>query len=108
LTSWASSRRRLILLAGTFDDVARRHPRWVAWRRDWSHTVSCRVNDELEASAVPSVLIAQSTVSVRLSDTVHHRGRVSHERADELHCRELVDAVLQRSQETFPATATGL
>jgi hypothetical protein len=108
LAQWAASSRRLTLLANTFGEVARRHPRWVAWRRQWAHVVSCRINSELEESAVPTILIASGTLSVRLSDRVHHRGRISHDKAEELRCTELFDAVLQRSEEAFPASATGL
>lgn len=108
LEHWAASSRRLTLLAQNFDDVARRHARWVEWRRQWSHVVSCRANTELESGAMPTLFLAVGTVSVRLSDQVHHRGRISHDRADEVRCRELIDAVLQRSEETFSATTTGL
>jgi hypothetical protein len=108
LSEWAASSRRLTLLANSFDEVARRHPRWVTWRRQWAHIVRCRVNTELEAGEVPSLLIASGTLTLRLSDSLHHRGRVSHDKADELRCRELIDAVLQRSEEAFPATSTGL
>ena len=105
---WAASSRRLTLLARTFDEVARRHARWVAWRLQWSHIVSCCTNNELEVGEMPTLLIASGTVNVRLIDRVHHRGRVSHARADEIHCKEMFDAVLQRSEPAFPATTTGL
>jgi hypothetical protein len=108
LTRWAASSRKLTLIARSFDEVARCHPRWVAWRRQWSHIVSCRSNNELEEGGVPTVFLASGTLSVRLSDTVHHRGRLSREKPEEVHCKELIDAVLQRSAETFPATTTGL
>ncbi len=105
---WAAINRRVTLVARHFDDVARRHARWVEWRRTWSHIVTCRTNNELPTGEFPSVLVALSTVTVRLSDTVHHRGRIAHEKGEELRCREIVDAVLQRSEEGFPATVTGL
>ena len=108
LSQWVASSRKLTLLAHDFDEVARRHPRWVTWRRQWSHVVSCRSNAELEAGEMPTLLIAAGTVTVRLSDPVHHRGRVAHDRAEELRCKELFDAVSQRSEEAFPATSTGL
>jgi hypothetical protein len=108
LTRWAASSRKLTLIARRFDDVARRHPRWVAWRQNWSHIVSCRSNNELEEGGVPTVLLAEGTVTVRLSDTVHHRGRLSHDKVEAVRCREMIDAVLQRSEEAFPATTTGL
>ena len=49
LGQWAGSQRRLTLLATTFDEVGQRHPRWVEWRRQWSHVVHCRTNTDLEA-----------------------------------------------------------
>jgi hypothetical protein len=108
LTQWAASSRRLTLLARSFDEVARRHPRWVAWRRDWSHIVSCRTNTELAVGEFPTIFWGFGTLSVRLSDVVHHRGRISHAKAEELRCKEQIDAVSQRSEEAFPATTTGL
>ena len=108
LGRWVASSRKLTLLAHNFEAVARLHPRWVTWRRQWSHVVTCRTNTELEAGEMPTLLIATGTVTVRLSDTVHHRGRMAHDRGEELRCKELLDAVLQRSEEAFPATSTGL
>lgn len=105
---WAASSRRITLVANHFDTVARLHPRWVTWRRQWSHIVTCRTNTEIEASEIPSVLVALGTVTVRLSDPTHHRGRIARDRGEELRCKELIDAVLQRSEEAFPATSTGL
>ena len=108
LAQWAASSRRLTLLARSFDEVARRHARWVEWRRQWSHIVSCRTNNELEAGDMPTIFLASGTLSVRLSDPLHQRGRLSHEKVDEIQCREMIDAVLQRSEEAFPATTAGL
>jgi hypothetical protein len=105
---WAASSRKMMLVARNFDEVARRHARWVQWRQHWSHIVSCRVNAELEAGDMPTVLLATGAITVQLPDPVHHRGSVSRQRADEVRCKELIDAVLQRSVEAFPATTTGL
>ena len=105
---WAASSRRITLVANHFDTLARLHPRWVTWRRQWSHIVSCRTNTEIEASDIPCVLIALGTATVRLSDPTHQRGRFARDRGEELRCKELIDAVLQRSEEAFPATSTGL
>ena len=108
LSRWAGSKRRLTLLATTFDDLVHRHPRWVEWRRQWSHVVHCRTNTNFETGQMPTLLLAPGLMSVRLSDSVHWRGRWSREAADELPCRESIDAVLQRSEEAFPVTVTGL
>jgi hypothetical protein len=108
LTQWAASNRRMTLVARHFDEVARRHPRWVEWRRNWSHIVGCHANVEVASGEFPCVFLGLGTVSVRLSDTIHHRGRRSHEKLEEVRCKEQIDAVLQRSEEAFPATTTGL
>lgn len=108
LAQWAGSHRSLTLIARSFDEVARRHARWIEWRRQWSHVVHCRANAELEAGQMPSVLLAAGLSCVYLVDPVHHRGRFSHDAADGIRCREMIDAVLQRSEEAFPVTTTGL
>jgi hypothetical protein len=108
LARWAASSRRLTVLARSFDEVARRHARWVEWRRRWAHIVHCRTNNELEAGDMPTLLLASGTLSVRLSDPVHHRGLVSHAKVDEIRCKEMIDAVSQRSTDAFPATTSGL
>lgn len=108
LTQWASAHRRFTAIARTFDEVARRHARWVEWRRQWSHVVHCRTNNELEAGQMPSLLLAPGLTSVRLFDPVHYRGVATDETPDAVQWREAVDAVLQRSEEAFPATTLGL
>lgn len=108
LTRWAASSRRLTVIARSFDEIARRHPRWVEWRRNWAHIVDCRANLEIATGEFPTVLLAAGTVSLRLSDTFRHRGRLDHGAAEATRCRETFDAVLQRSVEAFPATTTGL
>ena len=108
LSAWAYSHRKLTVLAQTFELMPQRHARWVAWRRQWSHIVECRALEELEPGQVPSLLLAPGVVTVRIHDSVHHRGSVSHALDDAVRCREIVDAVSQRSVESFPATTLGL
>ena len=108
LTEWVAGHRKLTLLAAQFDDLARRHGRWVEWRRRWSHVVECRVNTELEAALVPTMLLAPGLVIVRLVDRVRYRGSSSNAVPDMVQAREQIDAVLQRSEESFPVTTLGL
>lgn len=108
LAAWVASKRRLTLIAGDFDAIVRRHPRWVAWRRAWAHVVDCRSNPDMLAEELPTILLASELLSVQLVDRVHHRGSVSREPRAILSGRDTVDAVLQRSIEAFPATTTGL
>jgi hypothetical protein len=108
LTRWVDSQHRMTLLAHSFDEVGRRHARWSQWRRQWSHVVQCRSNSELEEADYPTLCLVPGVVSVYLADPVRHRGIASTEAADGLTCRERIDAVSQRSGETFPVTQLGL
>ncbi|MGZ5130822.1 MAG: hypothetical protein ACXWCU_00825 [Caldimonas sp.] len=108
LTRWASSRRKLFVFAHSFDELARRAPRFAEWRRQWSHVVHCRCDPELEATQVPTLLFVPALVAVRLLDRIRYRGTVSGRPADHVECRETIDALLQRSVEAFPPTTLGL
>lgn len=108
LTQWAAAHRRLVLLAAHFDDVPRRHARWVQWRRQWAHVVTCRQVHEDDAKDMPCLLLAPGLVAVRLHSTEHYRGGVSREAAEWTRLRELVDDLDQRGNDSFPATTLGL
>jgi hypothetical protein len=108
LGSWIASTRTLTLFAHGFDEVARRHPRFAGWRRQWAHVVHGRSDPEIEAEQVPTLLLVPGTTCVRLLDRVRHRGTVSNRPVDLNECREAIDALLQRSVEAFPATTLGL
>ncbi len=108
LTRWVHSRRRLTVLAQSFDEIARRHGRWSEWRRQWSHVVHCRTESEPEVARFPTICLVADRMSVRLVDPVHHRGIASREAADAKTCHEAIDAILQRSVETYPVTTLGL
>lgn len=108
LTHWAESHRKLTVIARGYDEIVRRHPRWVAWRRQWSHIVECRAFEEAEAGQIPTLLLASERVAVRLMDPQRYRGILSREPSDLLRHRELVDAVSQRSVESFAPTVLGL
>lgn len=108
LVQWSSPHRKLVILARNFEEVARLHPRWVAWRRSWSHVVECRVNNELEAGQMPTLLLMPGLLTLRLVDDVHCRGSVSRHLGDAVRAREQFDGIYQRSEEGFPATNLGL
>ena len=108
LTRWARPHRKIVLIGGSFDALARRAPRFVEWRRQWSHVIECRTPDDLDADRVPTLLLAQSVTVVRLDDRLRHRGIVSDRPLEQVEARESVDALLQRSMDAFPATTLGL
>jgi len=108
LTQWAAAHRKLTVIARGYDEVVRRHARWVAWRRQWAHIVECRAFEDAEAGQIPTLLLASDLVAVHLVDPLRHRGSWSRGPADLLRLRELVDAVSQRSVESFAPTVLGL
>ncbi len=109
LAAWLRPPRRLVLLASNYDQVARRHPRWTAWRRVWSHAVSCRQTaDEVPAADVPTLLVASDACVLRLSDRLRCRGVVSTLPTDVAGARIEFDALLQHSGEAFGPTTLGI
>lgn len=108
LTRWAQPHRGLTLLAGHYNDMARRQARWVAWRQHWTHVVSCRAADPEQVSDIPTQLLISGQQVIRLVDRQSHRGSISTAETDLLQAKEALDAVLQRSSDAFPATTLGL
>lgn len=108
LSNWIDSRRVLVVLAHSFDELARRQLRFVEWRRQWAHVVQCRNDPDLEAEQIPTLLLVPGHTSIRVLDRVRYRGTVSNRPVDLTECRETVDALLQRSVEAFPVTTLGL
>jgi hypothetical protein len=108
LSRWIDSSRVLVVLAHSFDELARRQLRFVEWRRQWAHVVQCRNDPDLEAEQIPTLLLVPGLSCIRLLDRIRHRGTVSNRPVDLTECRETVDALLQRTVEAFPVTTLGL
>ena len=107
LTAWARlPKRHLLMIAGRFDDLPRRCPRFTAWRRDWAHVVECRAT-EVEVSQVPTLLLA-GPHSLLLADRLQWRGHWLADDSEISAWREVVDVLMQRSEADFPANALGL
>lgn len=108
LSQWAYSHRKLTVLAASFDEITRRHARWLSFRREWSHVVECRLLDESDTNPSSSLLLAPGLLVVRIFDTRHWRASWSLDPAAQNRCREWVDTIWQRSSEAMPATTLGL
>jgi hypothetical protein len=100
--------RRLVLLAAHYDDVPRRHPRFVRWRRDWSHAIEPLQAPEDATVELPSLLLDDGPVVVELLDPVRVRGRAGIDAVAAQAWRERTDVWLQRSTPAFPVTALGI
>lgn len=113
LTRWARQGRQLHLLALQYDDVVRRHPRFVRWRRDFAHCVTARaVEPDLNVDGgVQGLLLASGAngpLSLRLFDRHLWRGELSREPGERLRALEWFDALAQRSSDSFAPTTLGL
>lgn len=109
LGHWIAPRRRLTLVAGSYEVLSREAPRWVAWRRQWSHAVRCLEVREEQAAQLPTLLYAPSVVALRMQRMERApRGRLMREAEDLAPLAELVDALAQQSHESFPVTKLGL
>ena len=109
LTTWLKlPGRRLVLLAHRYDELPRRQPRFVAWRRLWAHAIEAWSPQDGDPVELPTLLFDDQRVGVHLIDRVHWRGRAEIDvRAARL-WGERIDAVLQRSEASFAANALGL
>lgn len=113
LTAWAKPGRMLHLLALDYEDLMRKHPRFVRWRRDFGHCLQARAVDaELRPDAGAQALLllrsADDGRCLRLFDRGLWRGELSSDPAERLRGQEWFDALAQRSSESFPATLLGL
>lgn len=109
LTGWLRRpQRQLVLLAANWEDVPRRHPRFMPWRRTWAHALAIWQQPDGLDRDLPTWLLDDDALLLRLFDRERWRGRVEFdERATRLH-RDEIDAVLQRSTPALPATQLGL
>jgi hypothetical protein len=108
LSRWAFTHRKLTVLAESFDEFPRRHPRWVEWRRQWSHVVECRAVAEADIGQLTGLFMAPGLITLRVLDAEHYRASLSFDPVDSTRIRDAFDALLQRSEEAFPVTTLGL
>lgn len=107
LAAWARlPQRQLLIVAGNFDALPHRFPRFTEWRRNWAHVVECR-QTEIEASQIPTLLLAGAH-SLVLLDRLHWRGHGVSDDAEVGAWREVVDVLVQRSEPGFGANTLGL
>lgn len=99
--------RQLVLLAESYEPVQRQHPRFVAWRRNWAHTVMAWSPQE-GLPPLPTLLLDDGCLSVQLADGAHWRGRAQLDASAAGQWRIEIDAFLQRSEAAFPVNSLGL
>ncbi len=96
------------VLAANFDGFARSHPRWVQWRKVWSHRVLCRQAPEDLASSVPTLLVLHEKLALRVMEPLVGRGLWTRDPAVIGDWLSEVDVISQRSHDALPPTTLGL
>jgi hypothetical protein len=107
LQAWSATGRRCTLLAVRYDDVVRRHPRFVSWRGTWSHIVEARGCIAADPLELPSSIWSPGWVMQRL-DPLRCNGYSGSEPERRLLLRESLQEWLQKSAPAFAATTLGL
>jgi len=107
LNDWSSSGRKLTMLAKNYNQVMRRHARFVTWRRKWAHIIECRANAAISPDDMPSALWSPAWVFQRL-DLTRSTGVSGTEAARRVALRERLDECLKFSSPAFAATTLGL
>ncbi|HEY9207471.1 hypothetical protein [Acidovorax soli] len=108
LQQWARSGRRFTMLACTFDEVIRRHARFVRWRGTWDHIITCRRSPSADPLDLPSALWSPAWVLHRV-DPLHCVGVSGFEPDRRVLLRESLHEWLRsKSSPGFPSTTLGL
>jgi hypothetical protein len=108
LQQWARGGRHLTLLACSYDEVVRRHARFVNWRRTWDHIITCRRSPMSDVQDMPSALWSPHWVLHRL-DPERCAGVTGVEPDRRVLLKEMLsERISRRSSPGFPATTLGL
>ena len=109
LTDWVRlPQRRLVLIARDFSQLAHRCPRFVAWRRTWSHAVEAWSPSPGEDAPLPTLLIDDRSLHVQRFDPATGRGRAGLDEPAVRQWMSEIDALLQRCEASFAAHQLGL
>jgi hypothetical protein len=100
--------RRLVLIARDYQEVPRRHPRFVAWRRNWSHAIDAWTPQQGEQTELPMLMIDDGGLCLHVLSRNPWRGRLSHDLAAMHQWHDEIDALLQRCEAAFPVHQLGL
>lgn len=107
LRQWSATGRCCILLARRYDEVVRRHARFVAWRQRWSHIIEARACASADPLELPSAIWSPGWVMQRL-DPERCNGVSDSEAERRLLLRESLQEWLAKSSPSFPASTLGL
>lgn len=107
LGDWSRRGRKFTMLARDYGVVTRKHPRFVTWRRTWSHLVECRASGSGLQEVLPSAMWTPQWLFERL-DLERSTGISGGEPARRVALRERLNERLLKSVPAFPSTTLGL
>ena len=108
LAAWSKTGRHITLLAKRYDDVVRRHARFVRWRGVWDHILTCRRCPGGDLLDIPSAIWSPGWVLQRL-DSERCVGVAGSEPERRVLLRETLNEWLRnKSVPGFAATTFGL
>lgn len=107
LHDWSKTGRKLTMLANSYDEVLRKHARFVSWRRTWAHIAECRASAATVVDDLPSALWSPGWSFERL-DRVHCGGVAGPEVVRRVALKERLNEQLLKSSPAFPASILGL
>lgn len=107
LNDWAAAGRKFTMLAVSYNEVYRRHARFVTWRKTWSHLVECRVCGAGRKDDFPSVLWSPVWALHRV-DQARSVGFAGSDTGRRTLLREHLNEQLLNGSPGFPATTLGL
>ncbi|HWP13268.1 MAG TPA: hypothetical protein VNN06_15705 [Ramlibacter sp.] len=107
LEAWSAMGRRCTLLARRYDEVVRRHARFVTWRKTWSHIIDARACAFADPLELPSAIWSPGWVLQRL-DPERCNGVAGAEPERRVMLHENLQEWLRKSSPSFPATTLGL
>jgi hypothetical protein len=107
LQAWSQSGRRLVILARRYDELLRRHARFVTWRRTWSHIVEAWACSDADATTFPSAIWSPAWALVRL-ESERSTGLSTHDPVRRLQLREQLRELQRKSTPGFPSSTLGL
>lgn len=107
LQRWSGHGRKFTMVAKRYDELMRRHARFVTWRRTWAHIIDCRSCSAADEAELPSAIWTPGWVMNRL-DRVRNTGISGAEPERRVLLREQLEEWLRRSSAGFPASTLGL
>ncbi|MEO8120290.1 MAG: hypothetical protein ABI606_13360 [Rhodoferax sp.] len=107
LHAWSRTGRRVTMLATRYDEVMRKHARFVSWRKTWGHIIDCRVCRVATPIDFPSAIWSRTWFMHRL-DPQRSIGVCGYDPERGVQLKELLDEKVRNSTPGFPASTLGL